>query len=106
MAVEIALTSDGGQKFSTVIEGASYGFLVSYNARMEIWTCTISQNEVDIANGIVLLGGVDILNQYTFSLNNMYVVNIDNPTQDANGNNLGTDVRLFKLTDSEVLDLV
>lgn len=105
MAIEIALTSDGSQKFSTVIDGTSYGFRLSYNTRMGIWTCSISVEGVDIVNGIGLLGGVDILNQFTFSLKYMFTINLDNSNVDAGPDNLGTGVRLFKLTEFEVLSL-
>lgn len=105
MATEITLTSDGSQRFSTVIDGVSYGFRISYNTRMSIWTCSISTEGTDIVNGIGLLGGVDIVNQFTFALKYLFTVNLDNPTVDAGPDNLGIDVKLFKLTESEVLSL-
>lgn len=105
MASEIILTSDGSQQFSTVLDGVSYTFNVSYNTRMNIWTCTISTGGNVIVSGVVLVGGVDILNQFTFNLKYMFVVNLDNPTIDAGANNLGTDVKLFKLTEAEVLSI-
>jgi hypothetical protein len=105
MALEIVLTSDGSQKFSTVLEGVSYNFKVSYNTRMNVWTCDISTGDTTIVNGVVLVGGVDILNQFTFSLKFLFVVNLDNPILDADSDNLGIEVMLFKLTEDEVFSI-
>tara|TARA_R110000744_G_scaffold48819_1_gene106337 strand:+ start:513 stop:833 length:321 start_codon:yes stop_codon:yes gene_type:complete len=105
MAIEIKITSDGSQRFSTVLDGKSYTFNISYNRRMNIWTCTISSDGIILVSGVTLVGGVDILNQFTFSLKYLFIVNLDDPTTDANGETLGIDVRLFKLTESEVASI-
>ncbi len=105
MAIEIILTSDGSQTFSTVLDGTSYSFDVSYNIRMGVWVCDISASGVTLVKGVTLVGGVDILNQYTFELGYLFVVNVDNPTKDAIPDNLGIDVKLFKLTEEEVVSL-
>mgnify|MGYP006395965963 FL=1 len=101
MALEIPLTSDGAQSFRATINGSTYDLFVSYNSRTEVWYMDISLNAVILAEGIALLGGVDIVQHYAISLDNMYVVNIDNPKEDASASNLGDNVLLVKLTNTE-----
>ena len=105
MAREILLTSDGSQNFSTVLDGVTYEFNISYNIRIGVWTANISVDGIDLVNGVVLVGGVDIVTQFTFDLKNLYMVNVNNPNLDANAENLGTDVKLFKLSDDEVASI-
>ncbi len=102
MAQEIVLTSDGSQNFTIVLDAVTYSFNVSFNTRVGVWTANISREGVELANGITLVGGVDIVQQYTFILKNLFIVNLDNPKVDATEDSLGTDVKLFKLTDAEV----
>lgn len=102
MPEEITLTSDGSQTFSTVLDGITYDFIINYNTRLNLWTFNLISEGLQLVNGVALLGGVDIVKQYTFSLKNLYSVNIDNPTIDAIESNLGTEVKLYKLTQSEV----
>ncbi len=103
MAQEIVLTSDGSQKFTIVLDGVNYSFNVSFNTRMQVWRANIATEGVTLANGVTLVGGVDILKQYTFILENFFMVNLNDPKIDATADNLGTDVKLFKLSDAEVL---
>lgn len=105
MAVEIPLTSDGSQKLSTVLNNITYQLEVSYNTRVGVWTMNISRDGNELVNGIVLVGGVDILRQFTLAIENLYVVNTTNPNQDADGNNLGTDVGVFLLTEEEISEI-
>jgi len=102
MADEILLTSDGSQTFSIALDEVIYNFKVSYNTRAGVWATNISTNGVELVNGVVLVGGVDLLRQFTFILQNLFVVNLSNPLLDAGPDNLGTDVKLFKLSDDEV----
>ena len=102
MAVEITLTPDGSQTFSTNIEGVTYKFKVSFNRRMNLWVASISQDSISLVNGIGLVGGVNILKQYPLSLDNIFIVNLDDSDIDASSDNLGISVKLFKLSQEEV----
>lgn len=102
MAQEILLTSDGSQKFTIVLGGVNYSFKVSYNTRMGAWRANIATEGTQLANGVTLVGGVDIVQQYPFILKNLFMVNLNNPNIDATGDNLGTDAKLYQLTDAEV----
>ena len=103
--IEIPLNSNPEQLFSVVLEGEIYECRVVYNSRKDTWTISFAQNGEDIITGINLLGGVDILEQYTLPIENMYVVNLDDSSLDATADNLGTVSKLFLLTEEEVSDV-
>lgn len=105
MAKEIRLTTDGAQKFSTVLNGVTYEFNVNYNTRYGVWFMDITLAGSVLSSGIALLSGIDIVRQFTYALKNLFVVNIDNPNLDANANNLGTESKLFQITDLEISEI-
>lgn len=104
--IEIPLTSDSAQRFSMNLGGITYSFRVIYNTRanpdLGVWAMDIASGGVDLANGVALVGGSDLMSPYNLELKNLYMVNLTGSTADANASNLGTDVRLFQLTDEEV----
>lgn len=100
--IEIPLNSSPEQLFSITLSGNTYDCRVILNSRTGVWSIAFSQSGVDIVNGVSLLGGVDILKQYNIPIENAYVVNLDQPSQDASKDNLGTVAKLFILTDEEV----
>ncbi len=100
--IEVPLNSSPEQLFSITLNGETYDCRVILNSRTGIWSISFSQNTIDLINGIALLGGIDILNQYNIPIENMYVVNLDKTNQDPSKDNLGTVAKLFILTDAEV----
>jgi hypothetical protein len=102
MALEIPITSDGGQSFRATVEGSTYDFFISYNSRMNVWYMDIGLNNVELITGIALLGGVDVISHYAINLKYLYAINIDNPRLDAESDNLGEEVLLIKLMPEEV----
>ena len=100
--IEIPLNSNPEQLFSITISGNTYDCRVILNSRTGVWTISFAQNGGDIINGVALLGGIDILDQYNIPISNAYVVNLDNPLLDPSKNNLGIIAKLFILTDAEV----
>ena len=100
--LEIPLTNDPEQLFNIVLNGANYDIRISLNSRTSVWSISFSQSGVDIVTGVALLGGVDILKQYTLLIENMYMINLDNPSEDPTNENFGIVSKLFILTDEEV----
>lgn len=100
--IEIPLNSNPEQLFSITLDGSTYDCRVILNSRTSVWSISFSQSGVNIVNGIALLGGVDILNQYNIPIENMYIVNLNNSSEEASKTNLGTIAKLFVLTDTEV----
>jgi len=100
--IEIPLNSNPEQLFSITVGDLTYDIRVVLNYRTTIWTISLSQNDVPVIEGVPLLSGVDISAQYTLPFENVYVVNLTNSKEDPTADNLGTDARLFILTDEEV----
>lgn len=100
--IEIPLTSSPEQLFSITLDGNNYDCRVMLNSRWSTWSISFSQSNVDIINGVPLLGGIDIMGQYNIPISDMYVVNLDNPRKDPSKTNLGTSAKLFIVTDAEV----
>lgn len=103
--LEIPLSSDAEQIFSIPLDGTLYNFRVIYNTRLGVWSMDISQGSTELCNGITLVSGVDLLSSYRLDLKYLYVFNIVDPSQDATADNLGTDVRLYKLTEEENINV-
>lgn len=100
--IEIPLSSDVAQQFSSVFNGKASDFRISWNSRWQTWSMDIKQDNVDILTGVPLVSGVDILAPYTLETKNMFIVNLENVNEDPDLENLGVSARLFILTDEEV----
>ncbi len=100
--IEIPLTSSPEQLFNVVLNGNKYDVRVILNSRTGTWTMSLSRGGVDIVNGIALLAGVDIFEQYNLRLGNAYIVNLENSRLDPSKSGLGTSSRLFILEEGEV----
>jgi hypothetical protein len=100
--IEIPLNSSPEQLFSIVISGSSYDIRVTLNSRLGVWTIAFSKSGVSILEGISMVGGIDISSPYNIPVNNLYIVDLDQPELDPSRSNLGTVSKLFVLTDEEV----
>lgn len=100
--IEIPLTSDPEQLFDITLNGELYSCRVVLASRTGIWTISFYQNDIAIAEGISLLGGVDLTQQYNIPITNLYMVNLSNNSLDPSKDNFGTNSKLFILTDSEI----
>lgn len=103
--IEIPLENIPEQIFSISIEGQAYDMRVISNYRRNAWSISIAQNGEDLINGVELLGGVDILQQHNLPFKNLYMITLTDPSQDPNLETLGTDSRLFLLTDEEAAEI-
>ena len=72
--IEIPLTADPKQLFSITLSEATYDVTVELNSRQGIWYISFAQGGTDIANGIAIVGGVDIVKQHNIPITNMNVV--------------------------------
>lgn len=100
--IEIPLDSKPEQIFSITIDGNTFDCRVILNSRTGVWSISFAQSGVDIINGIALVGGIDILNQYNIPIENAFVINLDQTNLDPSKTNLGIIAKLFILTDAEV----
>lgn len=100
--IEIPLTNKPEQLFNITIAGITYDVRIVWNTRSQQWSISFSTDGEDIITGIALAGGVDITKQYTLDFNNMFAINLVNPELDPTFAGLGTDSKLFILTDEEI----
>jgi hypothetical protein len=100
--IEIPLNNYPEQFLSTVISGQTYDLRVVFNSRSKVWSISVSQNGSAIVDGVALLGGVDIFDQYNIGIKNAYVVNLDDDKQDPTPENLGSSAKLFILEDEDL----
>ena len=103
--IEIPLTSSPEQLFSVILNGETYDCRVMFSSRKRTWSIAFAQNGEDVVTGVDLLGGIDILHQFTLPIENMYVVNLDDSRVDADVDNLGTVAKLFLLTEEETANV-
>lgn len=100
--IEIPLNISPEQTFNIILGEETYDMRVVLNSRLEQWSISVSQNGVSIIEGVALVGGIDIFNQYNIPLSNAYVVNINNGRLDPTRLNLGFAAKLMLLTDEEL----
>ena len=80
----MTFTADPSQSFTTIIDEETYDFLVTYNANYDYYIINISQNGIDLVNGIKLVTRTDLTKQYKhipFGLRSEF-------TEDANSENI------------------
>jgi len=100
--IEVPLNSNPEQRFSIVLNETKYEVRVILNSRTGIWTMTLLIQNEEIVSGIALLPGVDIFEQYNLGIGRGYVVNLENPRRDPTRSGLGTNSKLFILTEEEI----
>jgi len=99
----LPVTSSPEQRLSTIIDGIRYLFRIIYNSRAGTWSLSINttQNEA-IINGVVLVGGVNLLGHVDIGISNMFTINVNDENQDATFDNFASDVVITILTDDEL----
>jgi len=100
--IEIPLSSKPEQLFSIVIKATKYDMRVILNSRTGNWSLDLAVGGVDLVNGIALLGGADIFDQYNLDIGIGYIVNLENPGQDPTRDQFGKLSRLFIITEEEL----
>lgn len=100
--IEIPLNSNPEQKFKINIKGSTYDIRVILNSRTGNWSLSISQGGIDLVNGIIMVGGADLVKQFNLDFKNMFIINLENSKEDATKTNLGTGSKLFILTEEEI----
>jgi len=100
--IEIPLTNYPEQVFKIDIFDSTYDLRIIYNSRLDLWSLSISKDTVDLVNGIALVGGVDIVQQFNLDFENMLMVNLEQSNQDPTKENFGTGSKLFVLTTEDL----
>lgn len=100
--LEIPLTNDPYQKFSVFIDDTRYDCELSFNDRMEAWTMNVSSNGEELIHGLPLLSGVNIVDQFLFFEDNVFVLNINDDTQNPTFEDIGEESKLLIVTQEEI----
>jgi len=100
--IEIPLTSDPNQSFRIDLDGIAYEFAVKLNSRLGVWGLSIRRNGTPLLEGIAMVGGINMLDQYNITIDNLFTVNLVNTRLDPEVDNFGTDSKLFNLTEEEL----
>lgn len=101
--LEIPLNNAYSQEFSIVIEGTKYILNVYANSREQKWYLTIlNSSKIPLVEGVALVGGVDLTQQYNIPIKNIFMINTETPSQDPSLFGLGTISKLVIFTDEEI----
>ena len=107
MIIELPLSSDPAQIFTTQLGSVKYDFEVRYNDRSGAWTLDMADNttKAAILSGVPLVLGQELFAPYNLNIGRIIVVDTNGTSQDAtaDANDLGTRVRVYWFSDDEVL---
>ena len=102
MPTQVPLTNNAESKFRIKLEDRQLDFRVIFNSRNGTWSADISENDVDLINGIGLVMGVDILSSYNLDIGALVMVDTESLHKDATFDSLGTRNILLHYTSSEL----
>ena len=105
MILELALSSDPAQRFTSQLDDKKYDFDVKYNDRSGVWTMDMADNasKLPILSGIPLVLGQELLEPYNLSIGRMLVVDGSNQSKEAGPDDLGDRVKLYWFSPDEVV---
>ena len=97
MILELPLSSDPAQRFTTQLGDKKYDFDVKYNDRSGVWTMDMADNanKLPILSGIPLVLGQELLEPYNLTMGRMLVVDGTNQGKEAGTDDLGGRVKLY-----------
>lgn len=99
MILELPLSNEPEQSFSTSINKVRYDIRVAYNVRMQSWTMNLSNPDGVLLTGLVLNSGVDLLHPYNFGIGELYALNLENFSLDATESGFGDKMKLLLITE-------
>lgn len=91
--LRIPLRDVPSQILTVALSGEVFTLRVDLNSRLRYRSLSIAQNGTDIVNGIAILEGVDLVDQFPILIQNLFAVNV-------NENELY--LNIFELTDVEI----
>ncbi len=98
-------TNEAAQSLRVELEGELYTFRITFNDRLTYWGLDISDVDgVDIASGILLVTGANLLSAYNLDIGGLFMAEIGTTGGDAGFNNLGDVFKLMHLTEQELID--
>lgn len=107
MIIQMPLTSDPSQTFTTQLGSVKYYFEVKFNSRNEVWTLDLyddASRDV-IALGLPIVLGQDLLEPYNFGIGSLVALDANAQGQDAGADDLGARVFLYWASPDETFEV-
>lgn len=103
MILELPLSSDAAQIFTTQLGEAKYSFDVRYNDRSGVWTLDLyDASTVLIAASLPMVIGQDLLEPYNLGIGSLLCVDTTGQGLDAGPDDLGDRVKVYWFSHDEV----
>lgn len=104
MILEIPVSNDPAQVFTTQLGEAKYVFDVRYNDRSGVWTLDLyeASTQALIVASLPLVTGQDLLEPYNFGIGSLLCVDGSGQGEDAGPDDLGDRVKLYWFSPDEV----
>lgn len=105
MIIELPLSNDAAQAFTTQLGSTKYDFQVVYNERSGVWMLSMYDNTTKdpILTSLPLVLGQELFAPYNLNIGRMLVVDLSNQNSEATYNDLGDRVKVYWFSDDEVL---
>lgn len=98
----IPLSQNYSANFTIDLNGEVYAFVTRYNSRFGNWSFDLFRDDVEIASGISMILGSDIIDQYNFNIGVLFMVDLETSTIDATAFDIGTRVVLVHTSEEEI----
>jgi len=100
----IPLSQNYSALFNVELDGELYQFRTLYNSRFGNWSFDLFRDDVEIATGISMILGSDIVDQFNLGVGVLFMVDLETSTIDANAFDIGERVVLVHTTEEEIAD--
>lgn len=106
MIIQIPLTADPAQNFTTQLGEIKYYFEVKFNSRNGVWTLDMYDDvtRAVIALGLPIVLGQDLLEPYNLGIGSLAALDLNATSTDAGADDLGTRVALFWTSPDETFE--
>lgn len=102
MATIIPLSALPSDVFRMELDDKLIRVQTKYNTRAAYWTYDLYINGTIKAYGLALLIGADILKPFNFDIGVQFCLNVEEHNIDANSENLGSSVKLIRISEEEL----
>lgn len=105
MILELPLSSDAAQIFTTQLGDAKYTFDVKYNDRSGVWTLDLydASTQLMMVASLAMVIGQDLLEPYNFGIGSLLCVDSSGQGLDAGPDDLGDRIRVYWFSPDEVV---
>ena len=98
----IPLSQNYSATFTIDLNGEVYTFRTLYNSRFGNWSFDLLKDDVEIASGISMILGSDIIDQFNFNIGVLFMVDLETTNLDATAFDIGERVVLVHTTQEEI----